>query len=532
MSEIKEKLDRELRHVNSDKAQFEEIVKKAEQEEKVIRINKHKKTTSIMKVAGIAAVVTMLSVGSVFGYEYIAKKYQVPVRFDDHLGQAQPDAPIYEVQPDKTLNEQESAKGDRVTLEWGKYTLTNHKLIMNVTLRYKDGSMIFDEDENKAVILSTVFFDNVEITLDGNTSDYGINSKQELFFDDNGGNGSGVHVFPLGYEDDGSAVSFEIQYLNFDTDLSGRSLTIKLENVGGEYFCFEGIGSDKTVGELLSGGIEADASDFVSDDSVADDSGYLWDGKKYSLLPGDNKIYFSSEYPECYIDNYGFANGQDFDSARAFFMTIVCDEASREDMKKVCFQNTISGWQTGHGVVKELEDGRLQLYYTVNSDIAYTNGGRSDIDTNMSHLDTLVLKKNVTRQKETIVTGCWETSLTLEKARDTVKAEINLVIPNYNNQGDGLMAESFSMDNLKMTIKGTAIGSFDLKYFGVNGENTPVIVMKDGTRMQADSKSTDNVISQNFNTGEVTMDFSFPSVVNLENVAGVEFHGVTVWSAE
>lgn len=57
-----------------------------------------------------------------------------------------------------------------------------------------------------------------------------------------------------------------------------------------------------------------------------------------------------------------------------FTMTVVCDEASKDTIRNMVFQNINKGFNgIAEMQVKELQDGRLRFYYSVNYDASYVN---------------------------------------------------------------------------------------------------------------------------------------------------------------
>ena len=104
MNDIKERIDRELWHITAEDKNFQEIIRRAEMEERTEHMERKKRKYGL-KVAVLAAAITILSTGSVFGYEYIRSRFNPPAVFHNPLDNAQPDAPVYEFE-DKTAGEQ------------------------------------------------------------------------------------------------------------------------------------------------------------------------------------------------------------------------------------------------------------------------------------------------------------------------------------------------------------------------------------------------------------------------------------------
>lgn len=515
MSDIKYVLDEELAHIVSDDSKFSDIIKRAGCDTEKVSYGKRKAGKKILKTALIAASIIILSVGSVFGYEHFSRNYKSPQVFDDHMGQADTDAPVYDMAEGTEVN-----KASDIVAEWNKYTLNEHTVIFNLTLKSSDGSPIMEETENKVPMAACTTFEKIYITIDGNT----YTKDSAVIISQYGNSGASCRVFCLNLADDLSSASFEIEFTDYDLELSGKNITVRLENLYCDYYIFEDIGVQKTLGELITDGVEALPQDFVESE----------DGQYYNLKPGKNKIYFTEQFPECYIDNYGFI-GRRRDGTKAFFMTVVCDAASRDAIKNLSFQSTITGYDQ-YSFVGELEDGRLLFYYTVNSDQAYWDmhdGGMKPFDTEMSHINNLLLKISSGRSFEPAEEGIWETTLILEDSVQPVEADIEVVVPAYSNTANSFTATDIYIDALKVAINGKANENFDFKNFGMWGEErVPAAVMKDGSRVLADSKGTEGGIASSDITGEVSVVFYFHSVINPYDIQSIEWHGVTIWRAE
>lgn len=528
MSEIKRKIDSELKGIVADSSGLDEIIKRAQKEEKVTAIGR--KGKNIFKAAGIAAAITVLSAGTVLGVEYYQRIYQKTENvFDNRLGNAVEGAPVYDIPSQAAANNgvvENGSKAADVEMEWGKYTVEPHKATFVVTLRSKDGSPLVEETEDKVPFLNRAGFENIAVTVDGKTSNYpSANDAVADYRNPNGGRGSGVTVFCVNSTGDLSSIDFEVQYINYDIDLAGKEIGLEFKDFNVCYNMFEEIGAKGTLGELLEGAAAADASQFVPVDEER-----LWD---YELQPGANRIAFSDRYPDCYIDNFGFMPRKS-DGAKSFYMTVVCGSASTDELMKMNFQSLRTGMPELYdaGV---LADGRIQYVYNANSDFAFwdvSDGGKNHIDTTMEHVSTLLPKMLSERQEGVkAVTGAWSNTVVLEGTADMITREIEAVIPSVTNAASAFTATSLQYNGLRIKIDGVINEDFDFAGFGMNGKNTPVAVMKDGSRIQVDGKSDEGSMAD-FNTGTLKTTFCFAAAVNPQDIVAVEWHGVTVWSVQ
>ena len=101
-------------------------------------------------------------------------------------------------------------------------------------------------------------------------------------------------------------------------------------------------------------------------------------------------------------------------------MTVVCDDASKDTIRQMVFQNTNTGlWANVQMPAKELADGRLQFFYSVNYDGSYVNEtyktrGGEKRDTTMEDMQYLVLKLGGKRVIEPVLEGTLEEVITVK----------------------------------------------------------------------------------------------------------------------
>lgn len=569
--DIKQKIDKELAKIVSDEKKLEQIISLARMEElgeigdKVnggIIIMKNKKRNrslkTIFKVAIIAAAISMVSVVTVFGYEYFVRMYQadVPEKYQEHLNEAKTDAPVYEVE-DTKKEERVENNNQNIVVEWGKYSVTNHEAYVNVTVTSVDGTPILEETYNKAPLMASLDIGKISVMLDGEKKtffDVGILEQltgctESLEEDDEtlvvceGGNiGVGCTANLVDFSEDLTSFTYEIHYQNYDVDLSGKEIVIELENFCAEYYVFEDLENKGTVADLISGGIESDITESTvctgESTTIVFEEGDL-KGLESTIVekhgvhlnPGKNKIYFSEQYPECYIDSFGFLPNEDgYDGKKEFYMTIVCDDKSKEELKNITFQSTITGYDAVRKNTFELSDGRLQCNYTVNWDKAYNdiNGrGSTPIDTTIEHLKTVVLKKSCERKWEIFAEGKWGMEFTISDEAKSFNAIIDLEIPSYDGTTESFMATNVEIDAMGFYIEGNVTEEFDFVKFLAPGKDYPVVHLQDGSVVSV--KMGDDI---GVNSTSAKFSYKFTTVVNIENITSIEWHGVTVWSAK
>lgn len=528
--DIKKKLDGELSRMVAGEERLKEIFSCAGMDvfeetepegrgDETMRkgTKKNKSLKSVVKVAAIAAALAVVSVGSVFGYEYFQRMYQHVQfeKYEGHLNQAESDAPVYNVE-DSKKSENAVTNADNLVVEWGKYATNGHELYVSATIKSKDGSPILEENENHVPITTNAKISTILVTMDGETKKflavhrYGEDDTTLVVgaAKDNSGNetnqtmsGVGCMAVPVSVADDLSAITFEIRYSNYDVDLEGKEIEFALENSTISYQNFEDIGVQTTMADLLKG-----------------------------KTPGEDKIYFSEEYPECYIEDFGFTKEEGFyDATDYFFMTIACDEASKEDMKKLVLQNVITGLWAQYETA-ELEDGRIQVKYAATKDTAYndiTHGACEPIDTTWEHLERLVLKKQVGAEQTMLAEGTWSTAFLLEAEVVKIDESCEVLVPAVDSKTNPFTITHVKLDALELIVTGMIEEDFDFMQFEFGTPYTPVCTLKDGTTITLKFGGGGG----NSITGWAEYRYTFPSVVAPENVEKIEWHGVTIWEA-
>ena len=421
-----------------------------EETESVRRGTKNnKELKSVVKVAVIAAALAVVSVGSVFGYDYFKRLYQHVQfeKYESHLNQAESDAPVYNVE-DSKKSENVVTNADNFVVEWGKYATNGHELYVSATIKSKDGSPILTENENHVPITTGAKISTISVTMDGETKKF---LAERRYGEDDTSMVVSCMAVPVSVADDLSGITFEIQYSNYDVNLEGKKIEFALENPIIKYQDFEDISEQMTVADLLKG-----------------------------KTAGEDKIYFSEKYPKCYIEDFGFTKEEDFyDDSDYFFMTMVCDEASKEDMKKLVLQNVITG---------------LWAQYE-------------------------------TAEQTMLAEGTWSTAFLLEAEVVKIDESCDVLVPAVDHKTSPFTINHIKFDALELIITGMTKEDHDFMQFGFGAPNTPVCTLKDGTAITLKFGGGGG----NSNTGCAKYRYTFPSVVAPENIEKIEWHGVAIW---
>lgn len=352
---------------------------------------------STLRIAATAAAGVLLAIliptASVTAYEYYRSTYRLP-RMEQNIA-----AENMTLENDVTVVDEEIGLSmENLQLEWlGQQAVEDGGAVMKFRLKTKDGAPLITDDLNKAPVFVPLAFENVQITVGDVTKQFsGIYEPYQLLPQD-------YYIGCTAMADNYSYADFELSIRDKSLSLKGQEIEIRLENIAGTYHTFADLKTDGTLEDILAGTSEGE----------------------------DLHIVFSEEYPDCYIDSYVFVDDSIYENPekllhifpkgkKMFTMTVVCDETSKNTIRNMVFQNVNTGLNGASELdIKELEDGRLRFYYSVNYDGSYMNEtypskGGTPRDTTMEDLGQLVLKLYEGRKTETIMTGTLEEKIRLE----------------------------------------------------------------------------------------------------------------------
>lgn len=339
----------------------------------------------VVTAAGVLLAI-LLPVASVTAYEYYRSTYRLP--------QMEQNIAAENITLDKevpVVDEKIGLSMENLQIEWLGQQAVDGGAVLKFRLKTKDGSPLITDAPDKAPVFVPLAFEKVQITVDGVTKQFsGIYQPYELL-------PQNYYIGCTAIADNYASADFELSIRDSSLPLQRKEMDLQLENIVGTYHTFTDLQTNKTLREILA-----------------------------ETPEGENlHIVFSAEYPDCYIDSYGFADDSIYENpehllhiypngTKMFTMTVVCDDASKDTIRNMVFQNINTGFNGSAELeVKELEDGRLQFYYSVNYDGSYRNEtypgkGGTPRDTTMEDLGQLVLKLYDGRVTETLMTGTLE----------------------------------------------------------------------------------------------------------------------------
>lgn len=344
-------------------------------------------------IVAILVAILVIPVGSVAAYGLFQRTYNLP----------QGKQPIRDekmILSDNVVEVEEKRDGDsllkNIELEWTGSYVKGAWGILTFRLKTVDGTPLIKDEPNKAPILFPLTFE--QVIIKGNETVKAFNGyipPHESIPND-------YYLACTWIAEDLTSAEFELKLQNAIFDINNNDITIRLKNLMGIYHGFEDIDTTGTLGEILSTQEQGEGL----------------------------HIEFSEEYPECYIDSYQFVSDKEYiDTERCwiiptgkkmFMMTVKCDEASKDTIRHMVLQNVNTGFcATAEMPVRELEDGRLEFYYSVNYDGSYVNEtytsrGGERRDTTMEDLNQLVIKLGGKRIVEPILEGTMEAVITIE----------------------------------------------------------------------------------------------------------------------
>lgn len=387
---LKDCIEQELNFIQPDVERgWREIQDKAHEKKK-----RHIYQIRPVIVMAILLIIIVIPVGSTAAYELFQRTYHLPIGKQKTTNE---DILMTDNVVTVEQNREQNALFENIEIEWTGSYVKDELAIISFRMKTVDGTPLIKDEENKAPILYPLTFEEIFVSGNGKTKLFeGYILPYELIPED-------YYIGCTWISEDLSSAEFELKLQNGIFDIQNNDITIQFKNMLGIFHGFTDMNTTGTLGEILS-----------------------------TEAPGEGlHILFSEDYPECYIDSYGFVSDETYENIeeilhiiptgkKIFTMTVVCDEESKETIRQMVFQNANTGFCANAEMpVRELEDGRLQFYYSVNYDGSYVNKtyesrGGEKRDTTMEDLQQLVLKLGGERVIETLLEGTIEEVISID----------------------------------------------------------------------------------------------------------------------
>ena len=499
-----------------------------DEKEKMIQFYKKKVTFKVMVL--VAAIVT-LSSASIFAAYRINQTYktQNTAQSLNHFDTSvDANGNQYTYDGGQAIDQSKASNNLNVTCT--KMSAEAHSAYIQFSVATKDGSSLAENSDFKVSITARQTFQNVVVKVDDQII---ASNSIETFY----------HLQRV---DDTSQPDKALLELNIQTnkiDLTGKNISVSLENYQDEWYEYEDIGFKyASIAELAKQGILASEDDFLPSDKVK----YSLNSGMKLLNAGSNKIYFSDKYPEAYIDNMGFAP-IDFDSDECFYITIVPgSEENAKALQKIEFQNMITGMpntdrlmsQTKSGqswvVIKEtLPDGRIEIALDVSRDPLFSPGGRKNIDTTIENMSNYTFKYNKSSEvktKDIRYSGNWafDFNVNADMMNSEINKDVNVSVTETRTNSQTIIVNHVDLTTSKLNILASIVNldTWSFKEFPISGPiSSPYIILKDGTKISAGDK-----VDGSSQDGSSTVSYGWylPSLLDPAQVKSVEWYGVSI----
>ena len=243
--------------------------------------------------------------------------------------------------------------------------------------------------------------------------------------------------------------------------------------------------------------------------------------KVYGIPAGTQKIYFSEQYPEAYIDNIGFQTVGEA-KAKGLYISITPGSernAERLAASELAFKNVITGdvirsdymdiKMTAENADFSMNDGRIIL--TLESRLDRYYGEIRDLTE--SDLANYIIVGNPTEEALTRESGVWSFDFNVGVLAESKVFAISKTV---ELDGEAMTVDSITISPLNLLIRGSAED--------MSGEkpsvNNTYLVMKDGSKLLASKKGAGG----QFGT-TIDLQYALDKPVNVENIQSIEFMG-------
>lgn len=407
-------------------------------------------------------------------------------------------------------------KSDKnLTVTMDSYVVDGNKADIMFTVNTNDGSPLNEITEDKVAVISRDHFADVKITING--KELNPSERQGYFIQQRVDDAS---------DPSKATIKITLEAMSMPT-LDGSKLTFNFSNYTSYYSIMNSVGFRyESVADMLKNVTLADESSFTGENT------YGYSDSPVVLAPGRMHIEFSDRYPGSYIDNAGYTVKESTNGTKTFVMTIVpANDTAAEALSRINVQSTASGLPVAL-YTKKLDDGRIQLAYSANGDRNFSKSLKGTyIDTDDSHLATLVMKNLVAGDTEQVISSkqcdvSFDCELSGPEA--PIYFDTDLIVNDTVYKGTVINVKTVTISKTKIAMTGTIKLPDENARFSGAGTNSPLITMKNGTSFNAGNK---NGAGYDTNTGEWDSDWILSTYINPGDVESITWHGTTIYKA-
>ena len=236
------------------------------------------------------------------------------------------------------------------------------------------------------------------------------------------------------------------------------------------------------------------------------------------LKEGENKITITVTAENGSTKNYELiVNKEEYESEKNYL----------KDLKISGYDINFSKKKQNYEI-KINNESSLDILATPNNSTATVSiTGNKNLKNNSKVTIKVVDEDNKTRETRTLATGEWSFETVLKSSSTGVLSTTpNISVTSSCNADQTINIDTLKCDGFVLDIYGT--GNADFKWFGMSGKYAPVVHLKDGTVVSIDNKTSD----LSAKAGIMHISFALKQVISVDNIASIEWHGVTIYSAE
>lgn len=407
----------------------------------------------------------------------------------------------------------------------------NQKLYLSLKVKSTDGKPLQESSEFRKSQLMRQRFAQSTLKIDG--KEYECN------------------LFRTDHASVPDQASFELMATGDFTAMNGKSVLLNLKDFIDEVeTCEDADFLFQNLGQLYASVTPEQPQNFIRTGlfEVYADKSLI--APSWTIPAGSQKIRFSNQFPNAYIDNVGFHKTGEFDAqSNTFYISIVPGSKSQiPELKKLCFQNLETMQPvpfedsiiTGNGIEKagyssqeeyqkawEQEQNRKLSYHNGRVVIAlstFLDNGAESADCTVADLSRYRIVKNYKTETVVRYSGAWKIPFTLH-FQDTSRS----FTPNKSFQTAGgveVTIQKISLSDISLSFSGkykSAASSNDLLKSELS-TNQIKLIRKDGSIVEVGQKIGGGTEANN----SFAFQGDLQTVIEAREVTAIEIFGSRV----